>query len=341
MKRFLSIIVMSWLFTGMTYAQPSITYDHAPKIGDVYHEAFFSTPVDPGPGGANQTWNYGDVPADSTGQMEMISPSGTPFENSFPEANIVSYIVNGYGQVYGYGNLSSAEFLSWGSGVIADTGNVIMHYIDPEKQMAFPFSYQDSFTDDFYSSFEAMGMTIHRRGTSTVTADAWGSITTPETTYNSVLRVKNETNSVDSVWMGNIFILTMTSGSEDYSWYTGDYGFPVFTLTISGGERSSDTIGSYKTLAQSIGENGNNLQNIQVYPNPATDELFVSIPSSNEGDFNISLIDLTGKELIRKNSDFNIQNNVVQLNLNGISPGMYFLRINNGQNTFTKKVIVE
>jgi len=340
MKRTILLSFMVTVFMGMMNAQPTITYDNAPKIGDVYHEAFFSTPVDPGPGGAGQTWNFGDVPADSTGQMEMLSPVGTPFENDFPEANIVSYFSNDIGQVYAYANLSSAEFLSWGSGVIADTGNIVLHYIDPEKQMAFPFSYQDNFSDDFYSSFEAMGMTIHRRGTSTVTADAWGSITTPETTYNSVLRVKNETNSVDSVFMGNVFIMAMLSNSIDYSWYSGDEGFPVFSVSISL-DQSGDTTGSYKTTVQSVGENLINPDNVQIYPNPANDQLFISFNDVEISDLDISLIDLTGKEIIHKTVANDLQNDRISLNLAGVTPGLYFLKVSNSHNTITKKVMVQ
>jgi len=341
MKRYISIIVLSWLFTGLIYAQPSITYEHAPKIGDVFYNAYFETPVDPGPGGANQTWDFADVTSTSTDQINVISPSGTPFVNLFPEANITFYFENENGEIYSYADLSSTEFLSWGTGVVADTGNIIMHNSDPEKQMEFPFSYQDSFTDDFYVPFEAMGFTIHRRGTSTVTADAWGSIHTPETTYNNVLRVKNESTIIDSMWMGNIFFVTTTSSSTDYTWYTGDDGYPVFTVNISQSEQSTDTTGSYKTVTQSVWETTNNLNNIQIYPNPATNNLFVSIPSSNEGDLNISLIDLTGKELISRNSDLITQNNLIHLDLSGISPGIYFLRVSNERNTITKKVIVE
>ncbi len=341
MKRVIFLTVLGLLFTSTIVAQPTITYDNAPKIGDVYHEAYFSGQADPGPDGANQTWDFGNVLADTTAQMEIISPAGTPFESDFPEANMVSYIENSYGQVYGYGNLSPSEFQSWGTGVISDTGNVVLHYIDPEKQMEFPFSYQDSFTDDYFSIFQAMGLTIHRRGTTTITADAWGSITTPEATYSSVLRVKNVSNSVDSMFMGEIFIMAMTTSSVDYNWYTGDYGFPVFELTISSSNGVSDTAGAYKITVQSVGETASNLSNIRIYPNPARNTLYVSIPADNEADLYISLLDLTGKEVIRRDHDFSSQNNLVTLNLNNLTPGMYFLKVYDGHNSFTKKVIVE
>jgi len=341
MKRVYFLLSLALLVSMTVSAQPTITYENAPKIGDVYYQAFFNTPLEPGPGGANQNWNYGDVQSENTEQIDVISPSGTPFENSFPEANITFSFEDEDGQVYSYADLSSAEMLSYGVGIIADTGNLIMHYTDPDKQMEFPFSYQDTFTDDFFANFQAMGMTVHRRGTSTVTADAWGSITTPETNFNNVLRVKAETNTVDSVWLGSVFIMARTSSSTDYSWYTGDDGYPVFTITISQNDQASDTSGSYKTSAQSVGETANNLSNIRVYPNPASSILYVSIPLENEADLNISLLDLTGKEIIRKEHDFSVQRNPVTLDLNDLSPGMYFLRVNDGQHSFTKKIIVE
>ncbi|NOX86823.1 MAG: T9SS type A sorting domain-containing protein [Chlorobi bacterium] len=341
MKRVYFLLSMVLLISVAVVAQPTITYENAPKIGDVYYQSYFTTSLDPGPGGASQTWDYGSVQAEGTDQFSVISPSGTPFENQFPEANITFYVNNETGEIYSYADLSTSEILSYGAGIVTDTGNLIMHYSDPEKQMEFPFSFNDSFTDDYFAVFEVIGMTIHRRGTSTVTADAWGSITTPETTYGSVLRIKNESNIVDSVFMGSIFLMARTSSSTDYSWYTGDDGYPVFTITISQDEESTDTTGSFKTTPESVGENTNNLSNIRVYPNPANNILYVSIPSENEDDLIISLLDLTGKEIIRKNHDFSAQRNPVTLDLNNLSPGMYFLRVNDGQHSFTKKIIVE
>ena len=345
MKKFIFLAALGLLISSAIIAQPTITYENAPKIGDVYTYAYFMTPVDPGPGGANQNWDFSNVQADDNEQIEAVNPASTPYENDFPGANIAFYSASEDGEVYTFAAISQTDFQSYGTAVNADTGEIIMFYPDPEKQMEYPFSYQDNFTDSYHSffnvDFQGMSVTVHRWGDVNVTADAWGSITTPENTFNSVLRIKNESSSVDSIFLQGTFIMAMSSSTTDYTWFNGSDAYPVFSITISNNQQSGDTTGSYTTTAQAIGETSNILNNIRIYPNPAKNLLYVSIPTENESDLRITLIDLTGKEIIRMDRDFSSLNSPVTLDLNNLTPGMYFVRVYDGHNTFTKKVIVE
>ena len=87
----------------------------------------------------------------------------------------------------------------------------------------------------------------------------------------------------------------------------------TFSLTITG-----------------IGENS--IDNVSIYPNPATDN--VNIVNAQNSD--IALYDMYGK-LIK--SDSKINNNYL-LNVSDLAKGTYILKINDGDKTFSKKITV-
>ena len=79
----------------------------------------------------------------------------------------------------------------------------------------------------------------------------------------------------------------------------------------------------------------NSKQKTSVYPNPASDELFVK----NENNIELSAIkitDLTGKIVLNQNAALN------SINISNLSKGMYFVTIETQTgNTVTSKIIKE
>lgn len=72
---------------------------------------------------------------------------------------------------------------------------------------------------------------------------------------------------------------------------------------------------------------------IHIFPNPVTDELNISWNMTSEK-MNVSLMDLTGKVLIRKE----VYNQLEQLDLSHLSSGVYIVRIDSGKGVLTKKI---
>lgn len=85
----------------------------------------------------------------------------------------------------------------------------------------------------------------------------------------------------------------------------------------------------------SITELGNQQSgNINVYPNPVKDQF--KIETNQQQEFRaIELFDLTGKSVRFYNS------NQLEFSVKGITPGVYFLRIEEANKLYTKKVIVQ
>ncbi len=84
-----------------------------------------------------------------------------------------------------------------------------------------------------------------------------------------------------------------------------------------------------------VNENKNNVAATQllVYPNPATDVLNISISNISFKNSNLSIYDVTGKQIMTTN----MSDNTAQINIDGLKNGVYFLNINN-KNGYDKTV---
>ena len=82
--------------------------------------------------------------------------------------------------------------------------------------------------------------------------------------------------------------------------------------------------GFYLVKSSTLSVDDNSLSNFSLYPNPSTNS--VELSSTNTPISEISIYDLSGKLLLSKkyNSEININ-----LNISNLAPGIYLLKINN------------
>ena len=80
-----------------------------------------------------------------------------------------------------------------------------------------------------------------------------------------------------------------------------------------------------------------NADNIGVYPNPASDKLFINIPDINNESYVIRLYDITGNLLLSGK----INGNRYSADTSALSDGMYFLELDNNNEIYRKKIIVK
>jgi PKD repeat protein len=90
-----------------------------------------------------------------------------------------------------------------------------------------------------------------------------------------------------------------------------------------------------------IDENGNVIESMSVYPNPATDMANVRFAVANSGAARITVTDLSGKEL-QTHELFAAQgNNLVQLSTEGFASGVYLIEVKIGGVRWVERVVVE
>lgn len=81
---------------------------------------------------------------------------------------------------------------------------------------------------------------------------------------------------------------------------------------------------------------------IDIFPNPATDILIISIRSNETKELHITLIDINGKKILERNETCNKGIDQKQIDVSNLATGLYFLKIRDteGTNISQQKIII-
>jgi hypothetical protein len=207
-------------------------------------------------------------------------------------------------------------------------------------------------------------LTINQPGTSAITETACESFiwtngngqtytenttvshTIPNATVNgcdSVITLHLTINNVDNAVNRNGIILTANQSGATYQWIDCDNAnFPIpgattqtFTPTINGNYSVEITLNGCTETSECIAVTTVGLESFlltdwKIYPNPATDKLFIDTKENRS----IQLIDVYGKVLF--STDLMPGNTIVELDK--LAPGVYFVFSDSGSfQTFVKQ----
>ncbi len=150
------------------------------------------------------------------------------------------------------------------------------------------------------------------------------------------------------------FTNTSTSGTSN-TWNFGDGSAvsadtnPVHTYTANGtytvqlivtGSCGADTV-SNTVVITGVGIDELTAGSVSVYPNPTNGLFHVTVNNAVFSQLTISVIDLQGKEVF-STMDKNITSGYnKQINLEGLSKGIYYVRINTGTDMKVQKLIIQ
>ncbi len=82
-----------------------------------------------------------------------------------------------------------------------------------------------------------------------------------------------------------------------------------------------------------------NKVNFSIFPNPVTEIVKLKFNKSINDQISVSIYNIQGKLIL--NSKKTLQNNTIQLSTSSLKSGMYFLKVNDGVNEVTQKLIVK
>lgn len=92
---------------------------------------------------------------------------------------------------------------------------------------------------------------------------------------------------------------------------------------------------------KSVNFNVSALEKLTLYPNPVSDKLFVQIGVINNNNANISLVDLKGNIVKSIAVNSSNSNSTIDITLQGVQGGIYFLMLKDGRDTSSSKIIVK
>jgi hypothetical protein len=104
---------------------------------------------------------------------------------------------------------------------------------------------------------------------------------------------------------------------------------------------TSDWSAARSFTASTVGIEANEHNDVvQVYPNPATSELFVTLPESASGQVTLAILDLSGKTLYTTTVNTGVQNNVHRFELGELATGAYLLNVRSSQLNYQQKLLI-
>ncbi|MCB0810971.1 MAG: T9SS type A sorting domain-containing protein [Flavobacteriales bacterium] len=277
-----------------------------PAEGDQYTRTGFTTGAgasSPITGVGVQTWDLSVLsftPNAVNDTAYIVAPGDTPYASDFAFSNRCVHGKNGSYSSYTYFGLYPDSILE--QGLATSTGLLLPN--DPgDLRFPVPLALGDTFTI----------------GAATVRYKAFGQIITPwGETIDDVVMMEWEYGTI---------------GTFEYRWYRSDNLFDLLAYhdPVSG---TTDLYRYTSLLISSI--EGPIDPGLVLYPVPAHDRLHLSRNST--GTASVSLISVEGKTIGR--SRVEAGRPVIEIPLDGIAPGNYLLRYEEGGHPTTRPILV-
>jgi hypothetical protein len=145
-------------------------------------------------------------------------------------------------------------------------------------------------------------------------------------------------------------VLSVSNVSGTYQWFLNGNAingatFSTFTPTTPGTYSVSVTSGGCSSLSSTLSISTVSIasllqQSLQIFPNPAKDRLHISFSDPNINEFQLRMVDLTGKMVVDQHYTSHTSGSVIELGLDHLSSGMYQVILVHPTGVLTRKVCI-
>jgi hypothetical protein len=360
-------ILPALLLIGGSTASAQIPTLTAVNSSPVVNDQFITlvcdtTGITQGPPGASITWPFSSLmpsttinPNKDTGTVIAVTATTTGYSSlqtaatlagsttAFNASNIAVITPTGSPVTYSQSTLTALSQ----TGVYIDASNMLV-YTNPLDVLHFPFTMGSTFTDAYAGGLIYSPITATQTGSTTVTADGYGTLVLPGTpspvTYTGVLRVHSVQTYRDSA---NLFG-TPSVGNyifDSYTWYQPGYHSALLTIsTATGPGVSTKSVSyAYKQLANhaAVPAVPGLASSVNVFPNPANGYIYISYNNAANEKVTTSLTDMLGRQVavIASQSTQGVTN--VTYNTSALAKGIYLVRLQSATETTTRKIEIQ
>jgi hypothetical protein len=163
---------------------------------------------------------------------------------------------------------------------------------------------------------------------------------------NNISKAANDLTAIGSGWKffdnGQFkWFLADTQSFMVKSVRNGDSTYWLLHFTGFGGSGSGKVVFAKMLLGHTNAVSHPVIGQVRVFPNPATDKLFVTIEDSKVSQANLKLYSLTGAEMRSVKISNSASFSSYAMPLNGLAKGMYILSVESGNSRITEQIIVE
>lgn len=302
MKRLL--LILSILYTGYCYVNaqviPVLSYKTHVLKGETTNQMKLCNYADPGKEGKDVIWDFSNLQVKENFEGIVTSAYQTINSTIFPEAKIE---LDEFGNKFYF---NTEENLIEQVGYLSKDGNVKMIYDRPLLKMKYPFTYGDNHTGIFSGKYIVNNQEIgYFEGTYEIKGDGYGTLILPGNfVAKNVLRVK-------TVQEYNLVINNSPQKNRitTYRWYSKYHRYPLLVFIKSEVIVNNNTFSGYQAalnndvnLLQLKSESNltnNNFEEsiINIYPNPASDNINISFNLNKQQNVLIEIYDINGKKV--------------------------------------------
>jgi hypothetical protein len=319
-------------FSLKSIAQPTLTAAGCSPVIGTTTTSVSNAGFAQGAAGANQTWNFGTLGNTGSTTSQFIALGSAPNGALFTNSNLASSSGGAYAF---YNSTSNALTLN---GIVSPSGGPVITYSNGEDGLRFPFTYGNTYTDTWAATFIS-GVAFFRTGSTTVTADGYGTLITPQGTFTNALRIHFVQTYHDS---SDFAVGDYTN--DEYFWYKEGIKEALastFTFTSNfAGQTNTSTGGSY--ASGTVGIEGNTASLAFVLaPNPAQDVINIAINDNSLSQIKTRIINQLGQEVASAENVNYLSGNTMQFDVAHLKNGIYQLQLINEKGTIeTRKFVV-
>jgi len=352
----LSQLLSILLFAGSTcIAQPTITMeDVTPEIGTSVTRMQFQF-SEPGSSGENQLWDFSVIPSSFPINLAFVAPETAPSSENFPDATHVIATGSVFSEFRNYANdsISILGFYSPGGGPNPVSLTI---YSDPMNYPIFPLNYNNTFSDTYVNQTtneistgpDTGTMIFNTTGSYVAHVDGYGTVLTPNGSFEDVLRVHNLSDYEYTSTLNGEFHNAAEVSISRYHFYKAGIPLPLVSISTTirnfydGSADTSISCSYLNVIPVSIAEHQNFQTRISIFPNPATTHLNLEIEAETETEFGFTLLTIDGKTAhVWPVRAIHNGKNLIQLSLPELPSGMYFIQLQGENSLETRRVILE
>lgn len=361
MKKLYSFLATTFAVSATMIAQPTLTEANVVHaIGDqtdYYMGDSNTVTVDPTIG-ANVVFDYTNAEALGVNQTDFyVDPATTPGATDFSTADFAQKTnlgdTNYIYTIYSADSMNNIGFIA----DITGFGVVTAKYdVDPEITLKFPFNYGDSYSDNYAGSFNVdyNGFPVNTDGEGVVTvdADAWGRLDLPNgVSFDEVIRVKRvEDAETDTIVLPGFpnptIILPVHIDATAIMYYKPSVSkSPLMSFVDASYTQDGQVIQENKTIASQYPLLTTAVTDIDfaneliLAPNPTKGVSVLQIPSDVSGTIEVKVLNGLGQTVKNVYSGSSV--NRLNVSVEGLNAGIYFVNIEVEGKRAIKKLIVE
>lgn len=333
-------IIFSFLFISILKAQPVLDEGPTPISNTRINYVFKKDgSLNPGPGGADQEWDFSDILYSDTLTNIIAYPSTSSFFD-FPNAS--------FAEETDEGNFIYYELDNTQKKIIGFRDNVwdkTHIYADPIILIRYPIDYNATAQTDDFEYTDYLNNLDTYKGTITTIYDGYGTITTSYGTTENVVRIKT-TESGTKEWDFEGSHFTDNYTNITYTWYIPGTYIPVFEIKEKTNISYNGPV-SVEKFAYLYGETP--LPNstrprttpelkITLGPNPASEKISLDFKDVESGNYDISITDYQGVAIMNEQK-FIGNGDLHSLDISTFKSGFYIVKISSDKAEFVKKLI--